>query len=358
MGLLISFSFLTSFEIQAQCSADAGSLIADVTPVQLSGSDVVISATEDMSPTIPANYEVAYVLTSGSNLVIEQLGPTPEFTVTAAGEYTIHTLVAELSDSNDPNYLDTSIVVPGATTGGDVLGILNGLGICAALDVTGASVSVETCSADAGSLIADVTPVQLSGSDVVISATEDMSPTIPTNYEVAYVLTSGSNLVIEQLGATPEFTVTAAGEYTIHTLVAELSDSNDPNYIDTSIVVPGTTTGGDVLGILNGLGICAALDVTGASIEVTDNLNIEDNNLLSFKIYPNPSDNYISLLNPKQIKINSINFYDLSGKILKSTSFKTSKNNYELNISDLPSGSYIMVISSSDGHLSKQILKR
>ncbi|MCX7549227.1 hypothetical protein, partial [Xanthomarina sp. F2636L] len=111
----------------------------------------------------------------------------------------------------DPNYLDLSVIVPGTTTGGDVLNIVTSNGLCAALDVAGAPVTVETCSADAGSLTADATPVQLSGASVTISATQNMMPVVPNNYEVAYVLTSGPTLIIEQTAATPEFTVTAAG---------------------------------------------------------------------------------------------------------------------------------------------------
>ncbi|MFD2552258.1 hypothetical protein ACFSQP_10560, partial [Bizionia sediminis] len=268
LGTFFLFSLFFNYTLHAQCTAGAGTLTADASPVQLAGADVAISATQDAAPIIPANYEVTYVLTSGTTLIIEQLAATPEFTVTSAGNYTIHTLVAELSDSNDPNYLDTSVINFGVTTGGDVLNLVTSNGLCAALDVTGAAVVVETCTADAGTLTADASPVQLAGADVAISATQDAAPVIPANYEMAYVLTSGTTLIIEQLAATPEFTVTSAGNYTIHTLVAELSDSNDPNYLDTSVINFGVTTGGDVLNLVTSIGLCAALDVTGAAVVV------------------------------------------------------------------------------------------
>ena len=87
---------------------------------------------------------------------------------------------------------------------------------------------------------------------------------MPAGYSTVYVLTSGAGLVIEQAGATPSFTVSQAGTYTIHTLVY------NPATLDLTIVVPGTTTGFDVNGLLvqGGGSICASLDVAGAQFVI------------------------------------------------------------------------------------------
>ncbi|MBL0071580.1 MAG: hypothetical protein IPP34_07140 [Bacteroidetes bacterium] len=66
----------------------------------------MISATANGNAFVPAGYQTIYVLTSGAGLVIEQVNATPSFTVTASGNYTIHTLVY------DPATLDLSIVTP------------------------------------------------------------------------------------------------------------------------------------------------------------------------------------------------------------------------------------------------------
>ncbi len=354
--IMVSTFFLT--DLNAQCTAAAGGLSADANPVQLSGINVTISATEAASPTVPTNYEVAYVLTSGSTLIIEQTGSSPSFDVTVAGDYTIHTLVAELSDSNDANFLDLSVVVPGTTTGGDVLGLVTNNGLCAALDVTGAPITVENCTAAAGTLTGDANPVQLSGGSVTISATEGASPTVPTNYEVAYVLTSGSTLIIEQTGSTPSFDVTAAGDYTIHTLVAELSDSNDANFLDLSVVVPGTTTGGDVLGIVTNNGLCAALDVTGAPITVLEEgLSIDDNNLNGVALYPNPVKDELILNNSNNTFIKEVSLYDISGRVVARFNLNNNLLENRLNLSELRSGTYIMILTSDKGQVNKQIIK-
>lgn len=138
------------------CDANAGSLTAARTPVCLIGASVNISATPDGNAVVPAGYQILYVLTSGSGLVIEQTSSTPSFDVSSIGLYTIHTLVY------DPNTLDLSIVVPGTTTGFDVNALLiqGGGMICAALDVTGAPIVVEACKSCSTPVLSNVVVVE------------------------------------------------------------------------------------------------------------------------------------------------------------------------------------------------------
>ncbi|MEY4540854.1 MAG: hypothetical protein RLZZ306_2611, partial [Bacteroidota bacterium] len=105
------------------------------------------------------------------------------------------------------------------------------------------------------------------GGSVVLTATTGTSPTVPTGYSVKYVLTKGSDLVIQQVSDARTFTVNATGEYRIHTLVFDGNSANG-NYLDLSVVVLGTTKGGDVIGIINDKKLCAALDATGVKFNV------------------------------------------------------------------------------------------
>ena len=240
------------------------------------GGNAMLMATANGDANISAGYSQAYVLTSGTGLVIEQLGATPEFTVTTGGLYTIHSFVF-------PSDLDLSVVVPGVTTGFDVNGLLvqGGGSLCASLDVAGAQFNVSDdcgCTADAGSLTASTTEACLINGQATISANANGDANVPTGYSQAYVLTSGTGLVIEQLGATPEFTVTSGGLYTIHSFVF-------PSNLDLSIVVPGVTTGFDVNGLLiqGGGELCASLDVAGAPVQVSGPFagNIDPDNFLN-----------------------------------------------------------------------------
>ena len=244
------------------CSADAGGLTADSDTVVLSNGSATISATPDGKISIPDGYSSIYVLTSGENLVIEQVNAdTPEFTVEMSGLYTIHTLVYD-GDENSANFLDLSIVVPGTTTGGDVLGIVTSNGLCAALDVAGAPIMVEedetVCNAFSGSLYSESPINCLTNGSTIIYATANDAPVIPEGYQQLYVLTEAFSLTILNVSPTPEFEVTNRGFYRIHSLVY------NPNTLDLSVVVPGETTGFDVAKIIAENDICASLDVEGA----------------------------------------------------------------------------------------------
>ncbi|MEL6654744.1 MAG: T9SS C-terminal target domain-containing protein, partial [Bacteroidota bacterium] len=236
------------------CTADAGTLTIDQDPVILANGAATISATPDGNVVVPQGYATIFVLTRGPNLVIQQVSASPSFTVNAAGSYTIHTLIYE-DDPNSPNFLDLSVVQFGTTTGVDVLNLVTANGLCASLDVAGAPVHVNDCTADAGTLTIDQDPVILANGAATISATPDGNVVVPQGYATIFVLTRGPNLVIQQVSASPSFTVNAAGSYTIHTLIYD-DDPNSPNFLDLSVVQFGTTTGVDVLNLVTANGLC------------------------------------------------------------------------------------------------------
>jgi len=237
----------------------AGTLTAVNSEVCFNGSEATIEATPNDDTLLPTNYSVTYVLTSGADLVIEAVDGNPLFTVNQPGEYTIHSLVY------DPNTLDLSSVTIGQTTGTDINALLvqGGGDICAALDVTGASFNI--INPDAGSLAAAGEQVVcLIENEITLTAEVSTDPQTPTGYEVLYVLTSGGDLIIEATSASPAFTVTQTGDYTIHTLVY------NPNTLDLSTITPGQTTGLEVNALLvqGGGDICAALDVAGVPFTI------------------------------------------------------------------------------------------
>ncbi|TNF28200.1 MAG: PKD domain-containing protein, partial [Bacteroidetes bacterium] len=248
------------FELSVSCACpttDAGTLSADVSPVCFASGSATVSASEVNAPIVPSGYDVIYVLTDGDspNLDILDAGVAPSFTVSAGGNYIIHTLVY--------NSLDAATLLA-QTTGVGVLGLLEQGGgtLCGSLDVAGAPVTVNAPSA--GTITADANPNCLENGSATISATPDGNQVVPTGFVTLYALTDAdNNLQILQTSATPSFTVTAAGNYVIHTFVY------DPNELDPSLLPPGTT-GGDVAVLLveNGGTVCASLDVAGAAISV------------------------------------------------------------------------------------------
>ncbi|MEM6632456.1 MAG: hypothetical protein AAF694_22490, partial [Bacteroidota bacterium] len=252
------------------CTTDPGSLspraFADTAKDCYDGINCVeIIADINTDPVLDSGYSVLYVLTSGENLVIQETGLEPAFCVEDTGRFTIHTLVY------DSTKLDLSGITPGETTGADVLDLIAATDTCAKLDVPGAPFDIPECTpasdpciTDAGSLsaIALVDSVCFDGdSCVTISAEVVTAATLDSGYVVAYVLTSGTDLVIQGTGEEPSFCVADTGRYTIHTLVY------DPSMLDLSGITVGETTGGDVLELIALNDSCAKLDVTGAAFD-------------------------------------------------------------------------------------------
>ncbi|QMI83894.1 T9SS type A sorting domain-containing protein [Flavobacterium sp. xlx-214] len=74
----------------------------------------------------------------------------------------------------------------------------------------------------------------------------------------------------------------------------------------------------------------------------------------SFKIYPNPTTNYLFVNMDKSILIKNIQILNINGKLLKSID-----NNFQnINISDLASGSYLLVINTNVGTKVEKVIKK
>ena len=242
------------------CTAAAGSISSNNPDICLTDGSAQLSATPAGGLTVPAGYNVLYVLTSGTGLVIQAVSTDPVFTVSSAGLFTIHTLVY------DPTTLDLDNVVPGVTTGFDVNALLQqgGGSICASLDVAGAEFQVADCgpppcTADAGTITPATNSTCLEEEGTVITASPDLNTVVPIGYDVLYVLSNGLGQTIMATSSTPEFTVTLPGLYTIHTLVY------DPGTFDLSLIQPGAVGWSVESALVEGGGsICASWDQYGA----------------------------------------------------------------------------------------------
>jgi len=328
------------------CTATAGTLTADASPVTLVGGSAVISATQVTAPVVPTGYSVVYVLTQGPALTIEQVAASPSFTVTAVGDYTIHTLVFDPADQ---------LTLLAATTGFDVDALLiqGGGSLCGALDVSGAPIDVQdevigTCDATAGTLTADASPVTLVGGSAVISATQGTAPVVPSGYSVVYVLTQGPALTIEQVAASPSFTVTAQGDYIIHTLVYDPADQ---------ATLLAATTGFEVNDLLiqGGGALCGALDVTGAPVVVELPVGINEALNNTMTVYPNPSNGqFIVALDGVEGKA-TLNIVDMMGRNVYTQSVTvngTIRQSIDLNVA---SGSYLLQVITDNGVATRKV---
>ena len=63
-------------------------------------------------------------------------------------------------------------------------------------------------------------------------------------------------------------------------------------------------------------------------------------------IYPNPTDDKLTISIKPGLEIRDLYFIDLSGKLLKPKSISWSRSNLEINVSNLEEGIYILEIVS------------
>ncbi|WP_191859388.1 T9SS type A sorting domain-containing protein, partial [Hanstruepera ponticola] len=365
-----------------ECMADAGTLTADMSSVELVNGMATLSATPDGNSNVPAGYNTVYVLTQGSGLVIVNAGGEPSFEVSESGDYTIHTLVY------NPETLDLGVVEPGVTTGVDVLNLINDNGICASLDVPGAPVHVKdnVCVAYSGTMYS-MNPVNcLNDGAATLMASQDEAAIIPDGFQQLFVLTEAFSLTILNVSTSPEFTVNNRGFYRIHSLVY------DPSTLDLSVVEIGVTTGFDVVNLVTDNEICASLDVAGAInlvlaydwicdfIEYYFHKNGNDNsNLASYvnnhdsyksfekdfidthseiRMFPNPVVNDLNVnIRLFDDEIMSFKILDMTGRqVLSGNGMTFDTGSKSINTSALKNGMYILNFESDYRTISKKVL--
>jgi len=81
-------------------------------------------------------------------------------------------------------------------------------------------------------------------------------------------------------------------------------------------------------------------------------LSVNDNVLSQISLYPNPSHDLITINIPSGIELESTILYDLLGKAVLSNS-----NNNQVNLSSLPTGVYILKITTSNGSITKKVIR-
>jgi Ricin-type beta-trefoil lectin domain-like/HYR domain/Secretion system C-terminal sorting domain/Lectin C-type domain len=125
------------------------------------------------------------------------------------------------------------------------------------------SVSAPVCTAAAGTVAISNVNLALNNGTATIAGAATTNSTVPTGYQIGYVLTKGANKTIVQTSTTPSFSVSDTGAYCVHVLVY------NPSTLNLSTVQLGTTTAAQVLSLVASNCICAALNATGNCVTVS-----------------------------------------------------------------------------------------
>jgi hypothetical protein len=98
--------------------------------------------------------------------------------------------------------------------------------------------------------------------------------------------------------------------------------------------------------------VCEVLKANGV------NIGVEENQTLSsfLTVYPNPTNDFLSLDKVNEINIDKIEVIDLSGRVVM-TSF-SNENRTTIDLTSLNSGIYILKVESDNGTLTQKIVKQ
>src|SRR5690606_4868338 len=224
---------------QYTCHAHAGTTSAASSMNCLVNGEALLTGIPDGNIEVPAGFSSVYLLTRTNGLIIEQIGPSPNFLVNTVDVWRIHALVF------DPNTLDLSGLEFGITGAYDVQDLLlqGGGSICASLDISGAPMKSVECStpclAMASTMTMDSTIICLQGGQASLTALPSSPGFVPPGFTTTYLLTRTNGLIIEQVSPMPTFSVGTVDVWRIHQLV------HDPATLDLGLIQFGTTSAYD-----------------------------------------------------------------------------------------------------------------
>jgi hypothetical protein len=94
-------------------------------------------------------------------------------------------------------------------------------------------------------------------------------------------------------------------------------------------------------------------DVTaGVSVELSANLNIEEDELFSIDAYPNPANNVVTIPLKGYAGKGNLNIMDVTGKIISTTTVNAN-NLMTVDVTNIPNGNYIFDLNLEDGRSTK-----
>ncbi len=86
-------------------------------------------------------------------------------------------------------------------------------------------------------------------------------------------------------------------------------------------------------------------------------LNIGDNYFGQVTLYPNPMDNALILSNPGGIKLDKIDIFDMTGRLIRTFRLEEMSLDFSMDVSQLSSATYMVIISSENKQVTKLMIK-
>ncbi|WNH11746.1 spondin domain-containing protein [Thalassobellus suaedae] len=76
----------------------------------------------------------------------------------------------------------------------------------------------------------------------------------------------------------------------------------------------------------------------------------------TIKVFPNPTQEKITISNPQNLELNTIEIYNILGRLVKGISIKNRINKFEIDLSTLSNGVYLLQLKTKNGKLKTEKL--
>jgi ELWxxDGT repeat protein len=97
------------------------------------------------------------------------------------------------------------------------------------------------------------------------------------------------------------------------------------------------------------------VDLSSQTLSSNQEVDIFDKSGEEFIIFPNPAQTVVNVQNLKGKNIKSLRIHDASGKLV--TNVLSNKNKVEVDVQNLPTGLYFLIISTDTGIITKKLIK-
>ena len=86
-------------------------------------------------------------------------------------------------------------------------------------------------------------------------------------------------------------------------------------------------------------------------------LGVSENILESLAVYPNPASSILYIADPQSIELRTATIYDLVGRVIKNIDLDDMGSEKAIDITELSSATYLLVIENSNGKITKRVIK-
>jgi HYR domain/Secretion system C-terminal sorting domain len=180
--------------------------------------------------------------------------------------------------------------------------------------------------------------------DVTVNDVEDPTITCPADQTV---MTGAGNMYV-----VPDYIGTGAATVT-------------DNCTDPVVITTQSPTGGTQLPVgVYTVTLTAEDDssnIGNCTFELTVELPLgmnDNSGLGTLLLYPNPGTDHVILSNPENLELDDLSIYDISGRLIKTLKLYEMGTEISIDISELQSTIYLVLIRGTQGQITKQLLKK